>query len=152
MKQPRSPADLARAAQRRLLRKRRGPATRPRSTQRSETQRLGDQHEQRAARYLQQHGLRILASNVHTPFGEVDLIAASSHTLIFVEVRYRQHSHFGGAVASVNRSKQQRIRLCARFLLSSLCAQHFAGSLPTCRFDVIAVNPQQLLWIPNAFT
>lgn len=153
MSQPLSPAALARLAQRRLLKKRPARvATQAQHRTFSPTQRLGRHYEQQAARFLQAHNLHILAQNQHTPFGEIDLIATDHHTLIFVEVRYRQHQLFDGAVASVNRSKQQRIRLSASFLLSHLCRQHFEGKLPSCRFDVIAFHNAEPHWIRHAFT
>lgn len=152
MSQPLSPAALARLAQRRLLKRRARVATQTPPPTLSPTQRLGRYYEQQAARFLQAHNLQILAHNQHTPFGEIDLIAKDQHTLIFVEVRYRQHTHFDGAVASVNRSKQQRIRLSASFLLSHLCSQYFDGKLPSCRFDVIAFQGAKPHWIRHAFT
>lgn len=152
MSQPLSPAALARLAQRRLLKRRVRVAARAQHPTSSPTQRLGSRYEQQAALFLQAHHLLILARNQRTPFGEIDLIAKEHNTLVFIEVRYRQHTHFDGAVASVNRSKQQRIRLSASFLLSQLCSQHFDGQLPPCRFDVIAFNGPQPHWIRHAFT
>lgn len=153
MSQPLTPAALARLAQRRALQRRtRGGITQPKHLRQSPTQRMGQRYEDRAAQYLQEQGLCILIRNATSPFGEIDLIATDQHTLVFVEVRYRHHAYFDGAAASVNRSKQQRIRLSASFLLSHLCQQHFGGKLPPCRFDVVAFTDAELLWIPDAFT
>ncbi|MGG4604927.1 YraN family protein [Paenalcaligenes sp. Me131] len=152
MSQPLTPAALARLAQRRILQRRTRAATQPKHPQQSPTQRVGQRYEERAAQYLRKQGLCILAHNISSPFGEIDLIATDQHTLVFVEVRYRHHTHFDGAAASVNRSKQQRIRLSASFLLSQLCLQHFGGKQPPCRFDVVAFTGAELLWIPDAFT
>lgn len=152
MSQPLSPAALARLAQHRLLKRRTRVTAHSQRPTRSPTQRLGGRYEQQAALFLQENHLLILARNQHTPFGEIDLIAKEHNTLVFVEVRYRHHMHFDGAIASVNRSKQQRIRLSARFLLSQLCSQHFGGQLPLCRFDVIAFNGPHPHWIRHAFT
>ena len=42
-------------------------------------------------------GLTIVGRNFRTRFGEIDLIARDGSTLVFVEVRLRTSSRFGGA-------------------------------------------------------
>ena len=64
-------------------------------------------------RYLQQKGLKLLAKNYHGRRGEVDLVMQDRHTVVFVEVRYRRNSDFGGALESITSSKQQKLRLTA---------------------------------------
>ena len=55
-------------------------------------------------------------------------------TLVFVEVRSRAGSEHGGALASVGTAKQRSlVRAAQHYLLQ------FA-SLPPCRFDVVAVQ------------
>jgi putative endonuclease len=67
--------------------------------------------------------------------------------VVFVEVRMRQHDQWGGALASVNRPKQRRLILAARYFLS-----RWVGSPPFCRFDVVAIGPQGIRWVQGAFT
>ena len=50
---------------------------------------LGISAESRAAAWLIAHGYRILARRWKSPLGEIDIIAARRHTLIFVEVKAR---------------------------------------------------------------
>jgi putative endonuclease len=46
--------------------------------------------------------------------GEIDLICRDGKTLVFVEVRLRSRSDFGGAGASITAGKRRRIVLAAR--------------------------------------
>ncbi|SAF91559.1 protein YraN [Enterobacter cloacae] len=69
-------------------------------------------------------------------------------TIVFVEVRYRQSSRFGGAAASVTLAKQQKLLQTAHLWL----ARH-NGSFDTvdCRFDVVAFTGNAIDWLKNAF-
>ena len=66
----------------------------------------GDAWELKARRWLEGKGLRFVAANVRGRGGEIDLIMKDGQTIVFVEVRYRQSSRFGGAAASVTLAKQ----------------------------------------------
>jgi len=85
------------------------------------TKQRGDAAEQRALRYLQDHGLTLLASNYRTPGrggGEIDLIVRECDgTLVFVEVRARAREDFGGAGASISALKRRRIVFAAKHFL-----------------------------------
>ncbi|WP_324779941.1 YraN family protein [Thiobacillus sedimenti] len=107
---------------------------------------LGQTAETRAASFLQAHGLRLVARNWRCRFGEIDLVMQDGATLVFVEVRLRTRSDFGGAAASVTAAKQRKLAAAARQYLSAL------KTLPPCRFDVVALAgeaPPE--WIRNAF-
>ena len=87
-----------------------------------------------AARWLEARGLRLVGRNHHSRFGEIDLIMNDGATLVFVEVRLRRSRAFGGAAASINYRKQQKLILAAR---------HYLGRLrhePRCRFDAILLD------------
>lgn len=109
---------------------------------------LGDIYEQQAKQFLQQQGLRIVAENFHCRFGEIDVIAFDDkqNMLVIVEVRYRNSDFYGGAAASVTKNKQAKLKKTALFYLAT-------RKLDTqVRFDVIAIEHQQLNWIQSAFT
>lgn len=102
--------------------------------------------------YLLAQGLTLVERNYRVAKGpsvrgaEVDLIMrATDDTLVFVEVRLRSERDFGGAAATVSRTKQQR---CIRGAQTYLMALH---PWPPCRFDVVAIDGNELTWIPAAF-
>jgi putative endonuclease len=107
---------------------------------------LGQTAESRAAAFLQAHGLRLVARNWRCRFGEIDLVMQDGAILVFIEVRLRSRSDFGGAAASVTPAKQKKLLAAARQYLTTL------NTLPPCRFDVVALSgsasPE---WIRNAF-
>ncbi len=110
--------------------------------------RTGAAAEKQAERFLKKQGLRIIARNYKTPGrggGEIDLIAQDGDTLVFVEVRQRSRQDYGGAAASVGRTKQKHLRFAAQRYLQSL------STLPPCRFDVLAVDGEQIEWLRAAF-
>lgn len=90
--------------------------------------------EELAARYLTTHGLRIVARNFRCRMGEIDLIAEDGETLVFVEVRLRRGTRFGGAIASISYPKQKKLIATARFYLAGL------RDVPECRFDAILLD------------
>lgn len=90
-----------------------------------------------------------LAGGPHARGAEIDLILREPDgTLVFVEVRARRSGPAGpggGAAASVTARKQQRIVRAAQHYLLRL------PQLPPCRFDVVAIDGDQLQWIRAAF-
>ena len=105
----------------------------------------GREAEERAARHLERHGLRVIERNFRVRGGEIDLICRDGKVLVFVEVRLRSRSDFGGAAASITTSKQRRI---------ILAAQHYlAGKADCdCRFDCVLIEGERLEWLKDAFT
>ena len=117
--------------------------------QQETTKQKGDAAEDRALQHLQDHGLKLLQRNYRTPGrggGEIDLVMRDiDGTLVFVEVRRRGNAKHGGALASVTTAKQRRIVFAARHYLLKL------QITPPCRFDVVAVEAEQLQWFKAAF-
>ncbi len=109
--------------------------------------------ERTAARLLRRHGLQIIRRNYRCRLGELDIIAREGDCLVFVEVRQRRHTRFGGGLASVDARKQQRLARAAAHFLQC----HPQWQSWPCRFDVIALQqPQSPLedcqWLRAAFT
>ncbi len=106
--------------------------------------------ERLAATFLEGKGLTILARNYRCRGGEVDLICQERRVLVFVEVRLRRNPGYGGAAASITRSKQARIILAARHYLAS----HAGQREPECRFDCLLLNALSeaaIEWVRDAF-
>ena len=109
----------------------------------------GAHWENRARQWLERQGLRFVAANVRERCGEIDLIMRQQHVTVFVEVRYRKSSLFGGAAASVTGNKQQTLLQTARLWL----ARHNASfDTVDCRFDVLAFTGNEIEWIVDAFS
>ena len=109
-------------------------------------QQRGNKAEQQALRYLLNQGLTHLESNFRSRFGEIDLILQDQETLVFVEVRFRKQALHGGAAASVDRYKQQKL------IKTGLTYLQKQAPDAICRFDVIAIEEKgKLEWIRNAF-
>ncbi len=92
-------------------------------------------------------GLFLIARNVRFRVGEIDLIMRDKQMILFVEVRFRRKNHFGGAAVTVDFRKQQRLRHAASLWLN----QQALSGRALCRFDVIAISPDDLEWIKDAF-
>ena len=109
---------------------------------------IGVQAEQRAVQYLQQQGLKLIEQNYRGRFGEIDLIMQDGTSLVFIEVRLRRNANFGGAAASIDAPKQQRIIRTAQQYLAGL------AHIPPCRFDAVLmddVKSDNVQWLKNAF-
>lgn len=108
---------------------------------------VGRAAEDCAQAHLVAHGLRPRARNHRCRWGEIDLILDDGEVIVFVEVRYRQRSDYGGAAASVDAAKQRRLLRAA----SDYLARNNITRRPA-RFDVAAVGPGGGIdWIKGAF-
>lgn len=107
-------------------------------------QAIGQAGEDAALQHLQRQGLTLVERNVRCKGGELDLIMRDGQVLVFVEVRRRADGRHGGASASISFAKQQRLIRAAQFYLLRY------ASAPPCRFDVVAIDGDQLSWIRNA--
>lgn len=117
----------------------------------SPRQRQGREAEATARSWLEAKGLVLVAANYHCRYGELDLVMKDRTMLVFVEVRERAASRFGGAAASVTRAKQEKI---------IATAQHFLQHRPEfrqwpARFDVLALDRKntdvEIQWLQAAF-
>ena len=111
----------------------------------------GIKAEDYAAKFLKNQGLSIIARNVRTSRGEIDLIAKDGETLVFVEVRARQQNALVSAAASINSSKQNKWRnACSEYLAKNY------STPPDCRCDAILIslekeNCRNIEWIKGLF-
>lgn len=117
----------------------------------SAKQKLGRGVEDAVRSYLIGAGLKFVAANYVCVGGEIDLIMQDGDNLVFVEVRYRQDDDYGGAVASVTKSKQHKIIHTAKMYLQE---NDLWDKVP-CRFDVVVMQNagenQEICWLKDAF-
>lgn len=67
-----------------------------------------------ARRHLEARGYRIVASNYRCRWGEIDLVARDGREWVFVEVRTRRSSAYGGPEESLTETKKQHLALAAQ--------------------------------------
>ncbi|MEM8686287.1 MAG: YraN family protein [Pseudomonadota bacterium] len=96
--------------------------------------RFGIEAERAAILYLRAKGYRILKTRYKVRAGEVDIIAQTGQTLVFIEVK-RRPSH-AEALSSLTPRQRQRIVRAAEYWLAE-------NNLPLstdCRFDMIVFS------------
>lgn len=117
-------------------------------------QSVGLRAENAAAGYLQAQGAQILLRNYRCRCGELDIVAKlGDDELVIVEVRTRSSNAYGGAAASVDARKRQRLVRAASLLLQ----QRKDLARLRARFDVIVVcdpcsDAPRMEWIKHAFS
>ena len=111
------------------------------------SKRIGFLFESRALIYLQRQRMICVARNVSCPSGELDLVMQDAEgVLVFVEVRARMGDRYGGALASVNWLKRQRLIGAARHFLATS-----GQTAQVCRFDIVAFDKSGMTWLRDAF-
>jgi putative endonuclease len=119
---------------------------------RTQKQLIGQAAENVAADFLRAQGLDILERNYLRRVGELDIVARDRDVLVIAEVRTRSSDRYGGAAASVDSRKQQRLIRTA----SQLLQQRKDLAQLRVRFDVVVVSEMEagcgrVEWIRHAF-
>jgi putative endonuclease len=105
----------------------------------------GRDAEDRALNWLLRQGLVMVERNWRCKGGELDLVMLDADCWVFVEVRYRADSRFGGAAQSLTPTKLGRLRHAA-----SVYMQGKGLFDAPCRFDaVLSQGDGRLDWIRN---
>jgi putative endonuclease len=99
------------------------------------TRAVGRAGEAAAVRFLKRRGLVILARNLRSRLGEIDLLARDGSTLVFVEVKARRGLSGEPPEAAVDARKRARL---GRLALGYLAAHRLGEQ--SCRFDVVGVS------------
>jgi putative endonuclease len=111
---------------------------------------LGSRGEERAAAFLCERGFSIIERNFRAGRGgEIDIIARRGDLIVFVEVKRRLSDRFGGSLYAVTEAKKRRIRAVARSFLALRAGYHRPGY--TFRFDLIAIQGDEIQWIEDMF-
>ncbi len=100
----------------------------------SPTQRRGYAAEDLVAARLRRNGFDIVARNVRSAGGEIDIIAYDGPVLCFVEVRARRSAYQGDPICTVGHKKR---RLLVRAAQGFVKARRLQGPM---RFDVVSVQ------------
>lgn len=111
---------------------------------------IGTKGELLAANFLINKGYAILETNWRTGKKEVDIIAESSDSIVFVEVKTRSNFDFGFPEEAVTEAKKK--------LLKQAAEEYFdqKKSLKNLRFDIISIlqkgsNTIEIIHLVDAF-
>ena len=104
-------------------------------------------HEEKAARWLEKQGAKILEKNFRCRVGEIDLIISHQGYLVFVEIKYRKTAKSGYPVEAVTLNKQKTICKVANFYRSR---KYIMDDQPI-RYDIIGILDNEITWHQNAF-
>ena len=75
-----------------------------------ETTSTGIWAEEQACKYLLDNDYKIISRNARTRFYEIDIIATQDRQLVFVEVKFRKNTDFGGGEGSISTDKIKRLK------------------------------------------
>lgn len=104
--------------------------------------RKGDIGESMARKLLERKGFRFLGANVHSRYGELDLIMWDGDELVFVEVKLRFNTAFGrGEDAITNTKAKKMILTINEFLQKNNLEDTFW------RIDLVCIEKQENEWV-----
>ena len=109
---------------------------------------LGKKGEEQAAAALEAAGMEIIAKNVRSRQGEVDIVAVEGETIVFVEVKAWSAFDIEDLNYSLDLKKQRRIIETAKYFLS----EHRKYNRMAVRFDVVFVKNDSVTHLASAFT
>ena len=98
------------------------------------TKQYGDNGEDIAVHFLEQKGYTIVDRNWHNGHKELDIVARTGNTLVFIEVKRRSTELYGNAADAINERKIRCLVDAANRYI-----KRYAIDLE-CRFDVITVT------------
>lgn len=111
------------------------------------TYETGIRGEKIAEKFLTEKGMRLLESRHREKNGEIDLIMEDGQTIVFVEVKARfSIQEAGHGLRAVTPAKQKRIAGAATLYL-----MRHGWLRRDIRFDVVEINQDEILYVPNAF-
>ena len=99
----------------------------------TDKKKVGDLGEKIAKNYLIKQNYKILETNFHCRFGEIDIIAKDKEILVFVEVKTRTSTRYGQPQEAVDFLKLKKMTKTVYFYVNS---KNLNNDL---RIDVIAI-------------
>ncbi len=108
---------------------------------------LGSYIEKECVLFLQENDVRHIQTNFGCKIGEIDIIGYCGIYLTFFEVKFRKNEQCGLAESAVDYYKQKTIcRVSDYYMVKN----HLSLDIPV-RYDVLAVNGENIVWYKNAF-
>ncbi len=98
--------------------------------------------------FLADRGFELLERNYRSGrAGEIDLIVRKGNLIVFVEVKSRNTTVYGGPLYAINQRKKQTLRLVASQFLSR--RPELNSTEIVFRFDMIALSGGVVEWIED---
>jgi putative endonuclease len=108
----------------------------------------GKEGEEQAVAAIKTAGMEIIARNIRSKYGEVDIVALEGETIVFIEVKSWNSYNFEDLQYSIDIKKQRKIIKTAKYFLS----ENRKYNKMTVRFDVIFVKNNSITHLASAFT
>ena len=108
----------------------------------------GKKGEEQAAAALESAGMKIIAKNIRSKGGEVDIVALDGETVVFVEVKAWSSYGMEDLQYGINLKKQRKIIKTAKYFLS----ENRKYSNMAIRFDVVFIDKNSVTHLASAFT
>jgi len=108
----------------------------------------GKKGEEQAAAALESAGMKIIAKNIRSKEGEVDIVALDGETVVFVEVKAWSSYGMEDLQYGINLKKQRKIIKTAKYFLS----ENRKYSNMAIRFDVVFIDKNSVTHLASAFT
>ena len=95
---------------------------------------VGNAGEALACRYLEKNGYKILERNKHySRFCEIDIIAQTKDTVVFVEVKTRKTNSFGTPFEAITKTKYENLKKGVQYYL-------LENKVKKYRIDVVGIT------------
>lgn len=108
---------------------------------------LGKEYEEMTVAFLEGKGYHIMERNYSCKYGEIDIIAEESGSVVFIEVKFRKNGKMGIPETAVDYNKKVHIKNTALNYL----VEKYGTDEVACRFDVVAIMGKQIHLIRDAF-
>ncbi len=99
-----------------------------------------------AAAFLKTKGFEILDQNWRTKWCEIDIVAAKSGIVYFVEVKHRRIAAHGDGLAAITSTKLKQMRFAAELWRKK---HHYAGDARLSVITTTAMPPKVERWLEN---
>jgi putative endonuclease len=110
---------------------------------------LGKWGENQAESYLSGEGVEILARNVQTEYGEIDLIGIIDNCILFIEVKTGQTRKYGFPEVSVNKLKMSHMVKAAQKYMQDKEDFYNDWRIDVVSIEVNALSQTEIKWFQN---
>lgn len=104
---------------------------------------IGNTGEDRAARFLTEHGFEIIERNWKTRFCEIDIVAQRKGVIYFVEVKTRSSAKYGVGVEYITSKKLRQMTFAAEFWVQ---AHKWEGMY---QLSALGIDNYDIMWVED---